>query len=118
LQTTVAFLCTRVKCPDTDDYKKLAQGLKYLRATWDLPLTLEVDNLQIIKWWIDASYVVHPDIKSYICGIMSLVRGAIYATSAKQQLNTKVPPSQNWLVWLIFCHKFCGHVLVRHKDTE
>ena len=35
LQTAVAFLCTRVKCHDTDDYKKLARTLKYLRATSD-----------------------------------------------------------------------------------
>jgi hypothetical protein len=89
LQTAVAFLCTRVKCPDTDDYKKLARTLKYLRATSDLPLTLEVDNLQVIKWWIDASYAVHPDMKSHTGGIMSLGRGAVYAMSAKQKLNTK-----------------------------
>ena len=33
LQTAVAFLCTRVKSPDTDDYKKLRRMLDYLRDT-------------------------------------------------------------------------------------
>ena len=33
IQTAVAFLCTRVKGPDTDDYKKLARIMKYLRST-------------------------------------------------------------------------------------
>jgi hypothetical protein len=28
VQTAVAFLCTRVKGPDTDDYKKLTQVMK------------------------------------------------------------------------------------------
>jgi len=26
IQTAVAFLCSRVKCPDVDDYKKTDQG--------------------------------------------------------------------------------------------
>jgi len=30
IQTAVAFLCTRVKNPDTDDYKKLARVIQYL----------------------------------------------------------------------------------------
>jgi hypothetical protein len=33
IQTAVAFLCTRVKSPDTDDYKKLARCMKYLRQS-------------------------------------------------------------------------------------
>jgi hypothetical protein len=35
LQTTVAFLCTRVQSCNEDDYKKLARMLKFLRATKD-----------------------------------------------------------------------------------
>jgi hypothetical protein len=30
IQTAVAFLCTRVKAPDSDDYKKLTQTMRYL----------------------------------------------------------------------------------------
>eukprot|EP00978_Attheya_sp_CCMP212_P045135 scaffold334681_cov33-Attheya_sp.AAC.1 len=85
IQTSVAFMCTRVKCPDSDDYKKLGRAMRYLRGTLDLPLVLEVDNLQIVKWWIDASYAVHPDMKSHTGGIMSLGRGAVYAASVKQK---------------------------------
>ena len=33
LQTTVAFLTTRVKAPDNDDRKKLAKLMKYLQDT-------------------------------------------------------------------------------------
>lgn len=28
----------------------------------DKPRTLEADNVSIIKWWVDESYAVHPDI--------------------------------------------------------
>ena len=37
LQTVVAFLCTRVQNPDTDDYKKLSRTLKYLCTAAGLP---------------------------------------------------------------------------------
>ena len=41
IQMSVAFLCTRVKEPDYDDYKKLAQTMKYLCGTKYLPLILQ-----------------------------------------------------------------------------
>jgi hypothetical protein len=88
-QTAVAFLCTRVKGPDTDDYKKLGRVIKYLRGTKGMPLTLEGDNACIIKWWVDASFAVHPDMKSHIGGAMTLGKGAVYGTSTRQKLNTK-----------------------------
>jgi hypothetical protein len=65
IQTPVAFLCTRVKGPDKDDYKKLTRVMKYLRSTIDLPLTLETDSVDIVKWWVDASFAVHSDMKSH-----------------------------------------------------
>jgi len=33
IQTAVAFLCTRVREPDTDDYKKLTKVIQYTRNT-------------------------------------------------------------------------------------
>ena len=84
IQTAVAFLCTRVKGPDRDDYKKLARMINYLRATKDLPLTLEWDGLNIIKWWADASFATHMDMKGHTGGLMSLGKGAMCSTSKKQ----------------------------------
>jgi len=34
IQTAVAFLCTRVCDPDTDDYEKLTKVMQYIRNTW------------------------------------------------------------------------------------
>jgi hypothetical protein len=48
IQTTVAFLSTRVKGPDTDDYKKLRRVIQYLRGTQDMPLTLEADDTRVV----------------------------------------------------------------------
>jgi hypothetical protein len=88
-QTAVAFLCTRVKQPDVDDYKKLARVMKYLRGTKDMPLTLEADDLHIVKWWVDASFAVHKDIKSHTGGSMTLGKGMGYNASSKQKLNSR-----------------------------
>lgn len=89
IQPAVAFLTTRVKAPDMDDYKKLARAMRYLRATKNMPLVLEADDMQLIKWWVDASFAVHPDMKGHTGGVMSLGKGAVYATSTRQKLVTR-----------------------------
>jgi hypothetical protein len=89
VQTPIAFLCTRVRKPDTDDLKKLKRVIAYLRDTKNLCLTLEADNLQVIKWWIDASFAVHRDMRSHTGGTMSLGKGSVYSTSVRQKLVTK-----------------------------
>jgi hypothetical protein len=89
IQTAISFLCTRVKHPDIDNYKKLGRVIKYFRATIDIVLTLESDNLQIIKWWVDASFACHHDMRSHTGAIMTLGNKAEYATSKRQKLNTR-----------------------------
>jgi len=89
IQTAVAFLCTRVQSPDADDYKKLSRVMRYLRGTVNMPLTLEADNTYVMKWWVDASFAVHADMRSHTGGMLSLGKGTIYGTSTRQKLNTK-----------------------------
>ena len=89
IQTSVAFLCTRVKEPDHDDYKKLARVMKYLRGTRTLPLRLKADDSGVMKWWVDGSFAVHPDMRSHTGGTMSLGKGSPINTSTRQKLNTK-----------------------------
>jgi hypothetical protein len=81
IQTAVAFLCTRVKSPDVDDWKKLRRVMMYLRGTPDLPLTLEAGDMSILKWWIDASFATHADMKSHTGVMLTLGKGAAYAAS-------------------------------------
>ena len=89
LQTAVAFLCKRVKQPDVDDWKKLSRCIRYLRGTKELVLTLEADGSGAIQWWIDASFAVHPDMKSHTGITMSLGKGSPFSSSISQKLNTK-----------------------------
>ena len=54
IQTAVAFLTTRVKSPDEDNWGKLKRVLKYLNGTKYLKLRLTVDNLAVLKWYVDG----------------------------------------------------------------
>jgi hypothetical protein len=89
IQTAVSFLCGRLKSPDEDDYKKLCRVMKYLDGTIQLPLILQSDNSEVIKWWVDASFAVHPNMKGHTGGTMSLGSGSIYSTSRKQKLVSR-----------------------------
>ena len=79
IRQAVAFLSTRVKDPDEDDWKKLLKLLRYLRSTRALCLTIEASDILNPKWWADAAFAVHPDMKSHTGGIMMMGRGSLYS---------------------------------------
>ena len=89
IHPTIAVLCTRVKEPKESDWDKLVRLLKCLNGTRSDILTLSADNLHVLKWWVDASFAVHPDFRSHAGGAMTLGRGAIQSISRKQKLNTR-----------------------------
>ena len=86
MRTAVSFLCKRVDAPDEDDYKKLTRAMRYLQSTKYLKLKLESDGSGIIRWWVDASYAVHPDMKGHTGGTMSMGKGSIYSVATGQKL--------------------------------
>jgi hypothetical protein len=63
--------------------------MKYLQCIIDLPLTLSSDGSGTLAWWVDASFAVHPDMKGHTGGILSMGRGAVYATSTRQKLVSR-----------------------------
>ena len=89
IQPTVAVLSTRVKAPTETDCKKLTRMMEYLKATSKMTLKLRADNLQVVKWYVDASFAVHPDYRSHTGAVMTLGEGSIIAMSKKQKLNTR-----------------------------
>ena len=88
IQISVSFLCTRMKGPDTDDYKNLSRVMKYIQGSIGLPLVLSIYKSGNIKWYIDASLTVHKDIRTHTGGFMTIVTGGAYVQSIKQKLNT------------------------------
>jgi hypothetical protein len=91
IEQTIAVLCTRVKEPNKADWNKLVRMMKYLNSTRDLRLTLSADNLSCIKWYVDASFAVHPGFKRHTGATMKFGdgKGAPQSISRKQKLNTK-----------------------------
>lgn len=90
VQQGVAFLTTRAKGPDKDDCEKLSRVIECLRADPRLALTLEADDVQTVKWWFDASFAVHPDMKSHTGATMSIgEKGSQCTTFTRQKLNAK-----------------------------
>ncbi len=89
IQVVIAFLTTRFKSPEKDDYKKLARVIRYLRMTKGLMFKLEADETHIVKWWVDAPFAVHKDIRSRTGGAMTTGNVSVFSTLTQQKLYTK-----------------------------
>ena len=73
IQTAVAFITTKVKKPNEDDWRKVKRMLQYLKGTKSLRLRLSIDGLQCTKWLVDASHGVHWDCKGHTGAAMTLL---------------------------------------------
>ena len=92
IQPTIAFLCTRVRKPEQKDWRKLMRLLRYLNGTKKLRLRLNAGrSVNVIKFYVDASFAVHPDFKSHTGAIMTFDGdgGAVQSVSRKQKLNSR-----------------------------
>ena len=78
-----------MKNTDEDDWGKLKRVLKYLNGTKYLKLRLTVDNLAMLKWYVDGSHNVHWDCKGHGGAVFSLGRGATSSYSRKVKTNTR-----------------------------
>ena len=89
IQVCVIFLCTRVKAPIEQDYKKLGRVISDLNETLHLPLVIEADNSGTLTWNIDALFTVHPDCKSHTGICLTVGHESVLSISANQKINTK-----------------------------
>ena len=46
--------------------------------------------MKILKWFVDASYATHIDMKIHTGSLMTMVKGNIISKSTKQKINTKI----------------------------
>ena len=130
IQTAVAFLTTRVQSPDEDDWKKLIRMMSFLFGTASDALTLGGDTLDVVRWWVDASYAPHPDMKSHTGGTMSFGHGCITSASKKQKINTTssceseivgvhdMAPQMMWTQYFLQCQGFDVKTSVLYQDNE
>ena len=64
--------------------------MKYIQDTIGLPLILSKDKSGNIKWYVNAPFVVHKDMRSHTGGFISMVTGEAYVQSRKIKLSTKI----------------------------
>ena len=86
---TITVLTSRAREPKESDWKKLVCFMRYFHTWKTLHKTLSAEDLRVIKWWIDASFAVHPDFKSHTESVMSMGSGAGQVMSKKQKLVSR-----------------------------
>eukprot|EP00980_Cylindrotheca_fusiformis_P015741 scaffold4554_cov56-Cylindrotheca_fusiformis.AAC.1 len=89
IHQVILVLCSRVRDPDEKEWMKLVRLIRYLNGTRRKHLTLSIDDLRIVKWYVDASFAVHPDFRSHTGAVMTWGDGAVQTVSRRQKLNTR-----------------------------
>ena len=72
--------------------EKLRRLLGYLKRTIKSPLILRAYGVNVLKWWVDASYTAHDDMRGHTGGTMSMGKygcGSRISTPKKQKINKK-----------------------------
>ena len=86
---SIAFLTTRVREPDEDDWRKLGHLIYYLQRTLELPLILGANNTGVLHWYVDASFATHHDMRGHTGGALTMGRGCPTVQSTKAKCNTR-----------------------------
>ena len=108
IHLTIAFLTTRVRYPDEGDWKNLWRVLRYLDATINsVKLHLNKNDLNVVHWWVDASYVTHPYLKVQTGATISIRKGCVTSASKNQKVNE----TSSTIIELFGVHKASPQVL-------
>ena len=89
LLTGVSFLSTRTKVTTVQDYEKLRKMMSFIKATWMDVAKITLDDSNTMKWYVDASFACHPDMRSHTGAVLIMGKGAISSDSKKQKVNSK-----------------------------
>jgi len=90
ISPSIAYLTTRVRSPNEDDWEKLVRMMQYLKHTKNNRLTLEADESMVANWDVDASFAVHPDMQSHTGISVTFGKGFPINISCKQSNNTRI----------------------------
>jgi len=88
----VAYLCTRIKDPNTDDWKKLIRVLGYIKMTSSKKKVIRQDGtVARLEQYTDASFGIHADGKSHNGTCIMWGDVCVMAASRKQKITAKEP---------------------------
>ncbi len=86
---SIAFLTTRVRAPNRDDWEKLRHLMEYLRKDHARSQLLGAEINGLLMCYDDPSFAVHPNMHGHTGGGLTMGRGFPITASTKQKLNTK-----------------------------
>ena len=79
----MAFLTTRVKNTNEDDWGNMKRLLKYLKGIRHMKFTLKVDSMSMVIWWVDASCNTHECCKGHTGFMMYLGKRKVVISPRK-----------------------------------
>ena len=89
VETSVSFLCTRVKQPNEEDWFKFIRLMSWIKTTKDDVRFIGADDLLNLFVMIDSSHAVHGDMRGHTGGISTFGTGVFDQKSSKQRMNTR-----------------------------
>jgi hypothetical protein len=89
ISPSIAFLSTRVREPTQQDWSKLVKTMRFLAGTAEDVPRFEVEKMNTLHWYVDASFAVHPDMKSHTGMVMTMGKGSLLSLSTKQKVNAR-----------------------------
>ena len=63
--------------------------MEYLRVNRLRPLILSTNGSRVLMWYVNASFTMHPNMRSHTGGRLTMGRGFPIVSSTKQTLNTR-----------------------------
>ena len=95
-----------------------------------MKLTLSVDNMSIVNWFLYASHMTHMDCKGHVGGAMTLGKRAVISVSVKVKSNTKSSTETkiygadhvlNTALWIKYFLEVQGYTIeknIMHQDNQ
>ena len=74
LRPTITALSMQVNNHIEEEWKKLLRFIRYINGTRKNKLILSVDDLHVIKWYVDSAFSVHADFNILTAGIVTYGR--------------------------------------------
>jgi len=130
IQVAIAFMCTRVRHPSTQDWYKLRRLLQYLHGTINMRRIISLKNFSQMEIYTDASHATHLDMRGHTGGCIVMGDGVLHCRSSKQKLNTKSSTESELVggsdylpypVWLLYFYEAQGYCIAKkimYQDNQ
>ena len=80
-------MSTQLKLLDEDYWGKLKHYMKHMKETSGMNLALQVDILNVIKWYVYVYFDTNHDCCGHIGSMVNLANETIYIYSRKHKMN-------------------------------